>query len=134
VRRRRRPRPVRARDERVPLALRDDQRLRPPHRRDAPFGQALDVDARPWRAPPRLAMSAARPVPDSQAPPAAGGSPGGAAPMGERLRARGHRYEFFQAIRLLAAANGGPRTVGGPALQRESVHVTPDTAGVFPAS
>ncbi len=68
---------------------------------------------------------AARPAP---APPPAG------APMAERLRARGYRYEFFQAIRLLAAANGGPHTVGGADIRREAVHVTPDVAGVFPAS
>jgi len=54
--------------------------------------------------------------------------------MAERLRARGHRYEFFQAIRLLAAAHGGPHTVGGADLRREAVHITPDVAGVFPAS
>lgn len=55
-------------------------------------------------------------------------------PMAERLRARGYRYDYFQAIRLLAAANGGPHTIGGPTLHREAVHVTPDVAGVFPAS
>lgn len=56
------------------------------------------------------------------------------ASVAERMRARGYRFEFFQAIRLLAAANGGPHTVGGPELAREAVRITPDDAGVFPAS
>ena len=46
----------------------------------------------------------------------------------------GHRYEFFQAVRLLAAARGGPHTVGGAEFRKESVHISPDAASVFPAS
>lgn len=51
-----------------------------------------------------------------------------------RLVAEGHRYEFFQAVRLLAAARGGPHTVGGSEPRREAVRVSPDPASVFPAS
>lgn len=56
------------------------------------------------------------------------------ATLAERMKARGYRYDFFQAVRLLAAARGGPHTVCGPDLGREAVRITPDEAGVFPAS
>ncbi len=51
-----------------------------------------------------------------------------------RLEAEGHRFEFFQAVRLLAAARGGPHTVGGPSPSAEAVRIRPDAANVFPAS
>lgn len=46
----------------------------------------------------------------------------------------GYRFGFFQAVRLLAAARGGPHTVGGAEVRREAVRVTPDPANVFPAA
>lgn len=46
----------------------------------------------------------------------------------------GYQFEFFQAIRLLAGAHGGPQTVGGPDPRREAVRVRPDPASVFPAA
>lgn len=52
----------------------------------------------------------------------------------DRLVREGHRYGFFQAVRLLAAARGGPHTVGGKEPRKEAVRVSPDPASVFPAS
>ncbi len=51
-----------------------------------------------------------------------------------RMAERGYEYEFFQAVRLLAAARGGPHTIGGPSPTSEAVRVSPDPASVFPAS
>lgn len=76
-------------------------------------------------------MVATPPVP--VLPPAPAPAPG-AARMAAQMQARGHRFEFFQAVRLLAASRGGPHTVGGPEWRREAVRITPDPAGVFPAS
>ena len=50
------------------------------------------------------------------------------------MREAGHSYGFFQAVRLIAAARGGPATVGSDALATESVRITPDPASVFPAA
>ncbi len=52
----------------------------------------------------------------------------------EKLSADAHRYEFFQAVRMLAASRGGPQTVAGKDPREEAVRVTPDPANVFPAS
>ncbi len=52
----------------------------------------------------------------------------------DRLVREGHRYGFFQAVRLRAAARGGPHTVGGKEPRKEAVRVSPDPASVFPAS
>ncbi|GAB5537531.1 MAG: type VI secretion system baseplate subunit TssG [Rubricoccaceae bacterium] len=52
----------------------------------------------------------------------------------ERMVREGYRFEFFQAIRLLAGSHGGPQTVGGPDPKREAVRVSPDPASVFPAA
>ena len=46
----------------------------------------------------------------------------------------GYRFEYFQAIRLLAGLHGGPQTVGGPDPAREAVRVSPDPSSVFPAA
>lgn len=54
--------------------------------------------------------------------------------MRETMEREGRRFGFFQAVRLLAAARGGPHTVGGAEVGREAVRVTPDPANVFPAS
>ena len=50
------------------------------------------------------------------------------------MEREGFRFEFFQAVRLLAAARGGPATVGGPDPRREAVRISPDPASVFPAA
>ena len=50
------------------------------------------------------------------------------------LQRTSYRYGFFQAVRLLAAARGGPHTVGGSEVRREAVRVSPDPANVFPAA
>ena len=76
-------------------------------------------------------MTARRP--DSPTATASAPDAGAEATLDRMLR-EGHRYGFFQAVRLLAAARGGPHTVGGPAPQREAVRVSPDPASVFPAS
>ncbi|MEO0558949.1 MAG: type VI secretion system baseplate subunit TssG [Bacteroidota bacterium] len=57
-----------------------------------------------------------------------------AARLRERMVREGYQFEFFQAIRLLAGAHGGPQTVGGPEPKREAVRISPDPASVFPAS
>ncbi|MEM0962102.1 MAG: type VI secretion system baseplate subunit TssG [Bacteroidota bacterium] len=64
---------------------------------------------------------------------------GDAAPAGpeatrRRMEADAHQFGFFQAVRLLAAARGGPHTIGGPSPRDEAVRVSPDPASVFPAS
>ena len=51
-----------------------------------------------------------------------------------RMQEAGYRFDFFQAVRLLAAARGGPATVGGDELATEAVRVAPDPASVFPAA
>ena len=51
-----------------------------------------------------------------------------------RMEREGFAFEFFQAVRLLAAERGGPHTVGGPSPSAEAVHISPDPASVFPAS
>ncbi len=51
-----------------------------------------------------------------------------------RMQREGYRFEFFQAVRLLAASRGGPHTVGGPNPRREAVRISPDVASVFPAA
>ncbi|MGB3543464.1 type VI secretion system baseplate subunit TssG [Rubrivirga sp.] len=51
-----------------------------------------------------------------------------------RLHERAYEFEFFQAVRLMAAARGGPHTVGGPSPSTEAVRIIPDPASVFPAS
>ena len=50
------------------------------------------------------------------------------------MEREGYRFEFFQAVRLLAGARGGLASVGGPDVRRESVRVSPDPASVFPAA
>ncbi|WP_412062094.1 type VI secretion system baseplate subunit TssG [Rubrivirga sp. IMCC45206] len=52
----------------------------------------------------------------------------------ERLTDEPYRYGFFQALRLLAAARGGPATIGGEAYGDEAVRVRPDPSSVFPAA
>ena len=59
---------------------------------------------------------------------------GGAERTLARMEREGYRFEFFQAVRLIAASRGGPQTVGGPELRREAVRVGPDPASVFPAA
>lgn len=69
-------------------------------------------------------------------PPAGDSAPPASAPdvALPRMVAEGYVYEYFQALRLLAAVRGGPHTIGGPSLQGEAVRVNPDPANVFPAS
>lgn len=63
---------------------------------------------------------------------------GGSAALTGEIRAKmeqgSRRFGFFQAVRLLAAARGGPHSVGGDELRREAVRVRPDPANVFPAA
>lgn len=82
-----------------------------------------------------MTLSVATQTPD--ATPDASGRPEAGWPPADtlaQLEREGYRFEFFQAIRLLAASRGGPQTVGGPEPRREAVRVNPDPAGVFPAS
>ena len=51
-----------------------------------------------------------------------------------RMEREAYRFDFFQAVRLLAASRGGPQTVGGEAPRREAVRIHPDPASVFPAA
>ena len=63
-----------------------------------------------------------------------GGVDDGAERTLARMEREGYRFEFFQAVRLIAAARGGPESVGGLELRREAVRVGPDPASVFPAA
>lgn len=69
--------------------------------------------------------------PDSLSTPTASAGPNATV---ERMTEEGYAFGFFQAVRLLAAARGGPHTVGGPSPREEAVRVSPDAASVFPAS
>lgn len=61
-------------------------------------------------------------------------APARALGLRERMEREGYRFEFFQALRLIAGARGGPQSIGGPDPRREAVRVSPDPANVFPAA
>ena len=79
-------------------------------------------------------MTPTPPLPDPRAAGAPDAAPDAAARTRARMEREGYRFEFFQAVRLLAAARGGPATVGGPNPRREAVRISPDPASVFPAA
>ena len=78
-------------------------------------------------------MAEPRPGPPL-APPSEGDAAARADAMLARMADKGYQFGFFQAVRLLAGARGGPQTVGGPEPRREAVRVSPDPASVFPAA